>query len=96
MDNGNNQTDIVSISAIAGEGRVRRWETATHYYQVTVAIDLFGDVTLLRSWGRLGEPQGQVRLDVLPSLLDAEQRLARIAKRRQRGGYQTIGENGDE
>jgi predicted DNA-binding WGR domain protein len=48
--------------------------------------DLFGDVSLVREWGRIGQP-GKLRLDRHDSEQTAGRALARLAAAKRRRGY---------
>lgn len=57
------------------------------FYRLAVWPDLFGGFSLVREWGRLGQP-GQLRLDPYGSQAEAETALARLARAKRRRGYQ--------
>ena len=58
------------------------------YYQVDLVQDLFGDWTVIQSWGAVGSKRGRVRIVYVPSYAAGLERLAAIGKRRQQRGYQ--------
>lgn len=59
------------------------------YYRMSVLPNLFGEWTLHREWGRLGQ-SGQVRLDLFRSQLEAEDALKSLMYSKQKREYQTI------
>lgn len=56
------------------------------YYAVSIEPSLFGDVALVRRWGRIGT-QGCQMIELLPSPAEAEERQARIETAKRRKGY---------
>ena len=60
------------------------------FYRMEVWPDLFGHALLLRQWGRIGT-EGRRRLDPHPDPGAAINALARLARRKRRGGYQDRG-----
>ncbi len=56
-------------------------------YQVELVRDLFGDWTIILSWGGLGSRQGQMRVIDVPSQAAGVERIESIRKRRQQRGY---------
>ena len=59
------------------------------FYTLTVWPDLFGGVTLVREWGRIGQ-DGTVRRRHFAVETSAEQELNRIARRKIRRGYRLV------
>jgi predicted DNA-binding WGR domain protein len=60
------------------------------FYALSLENSLFGDILLVRRWGRIGT-HGRVRFDWFDSLTDAANELARIASVKARRGYQELG-----
>lgn len=56
------------------------------FYRLDIAPDLFGGVTLVRNWGRIGHP-GQQRLHWFPDLQGARHEQAAWLRRKLRRGY---------
>ena len=54
---------------------------------MTVQPDLFGGVSLVREWGRIGMA-GQVRVDLYPDEGCAVDALARLTQAKKKRGYQ--------
>jgi predicted DNA-binding WGR domain protein len=59
------------------------------FYIVTLAPTLFGEVALVREWGRIGSA-GTVRETWLASAGAAEAAALRLARRKRRRGYRRI------
>jgi predicted DNA-binding WGR domain protein len=59
------------------------------YYHCAVWPGLFGDVSLVREWGRIGQP-GRQRLDPHPDTAGAQTKLAELVRRKERRGYRRI------
>lgn len=66
-----------------------RWIQAekARYYQADLVQDLFGEWTLVCSWGGLGTALGGLSSTGVPSLEDGFLRLETIGKLRHRHGY---------
>ena len=59
------------------------------YYRMLVLPNLFGEWTLQREWGRIG--QGcRVRLDLFRSEAEAERALSRLGGAKQRRAYEQV------
>lgn len=56
------------------------------YYCVDVAPTLFGEVCVLRSWGRIGT-HGRSRIETCATLEDAENAASRTLRQKVRRGY---------
>lgn len=68
---------------------LRREDTSRnmrHFYMMVVQRDLFGGVSLVREWGRVGS-SGQVRIDHHPDEGRALDALADLASVKRRRGY---------
>ena len=61
-------------------------ENKFRFYVMYVAENLFGEWSLVREWGRIGQA-GQMRIDWCGSLEDARGRLAKKHKEKLRRGY---------
>lgn len=59
------------------------------FYTLSLENSLFGDILLVRRWGRIGT-HGRVRLDWFDNLADAANELTRIASVKARRGYQEL------
>lgn len=56
------------------------------FYAIALQPTLFGEVSVIRSWGRIGT-RGQVKLETFPSLPTAEKQAISIARQKRRRGY---------
>lgn len=59
------------------------------FYAVSLQRSLFGDIVLVRRWGRIGI-RGQVKSDWYDAPDAAEQALGRLLRTKTRRGYQMI------
>lgn len=60
------------------------------FYALSLENSLFGDILLVRRWGRIGT-HGRVRFDWFENPADAADELTRIASVKARRGYQEFG-----
>lgn len=60
------------------------------YYRALLQPDLFGDWTLMRSWGSLDNARGQVRIEKIFDPVAGVQIMAAIHRRRMANGYLPI------
>ena len=60
------------------------------FYALSLENSLFGDILLVRRWGRIGT-HGRVRFDWFENPTDAANELTRIASAKARRGYQEFG-----
>ena len=56
------------------------------YYVLSIEPSLFGDATLIREWGRIGQP-GQKRIELYESQSSAVEALEIWLQRKRRRGY---------
>lgn len=56
------------------------------YYVLSIEPSLFGDATLVRQWGRIGQP-GQRRIELYESQTRAVEALETWLQRKRRRGY---------
>jgi hypothetical protein len=59
------------------------------YYRVVAQLDLFGDWTLVRSWGSLDSHHGQVCTELISTYELGQKVIEDISKRRAYRGYLT-------
>lgn len=59
------------------------------FYRTVVWADLFGGVSLVREFGKMGRP-GQMRLDAHGDPDSARKRMARLIREKERRGYRRI------
>jgi len=62
---------------------------AFRFYRAALWDDLFGRVTLMREWGRIGRP-GQLRLEPFEDHQQAEAALMKLVQQKQRKGYRRL------
>ena len=60
------------------------------FYCLSVEQSLFGDVALVREWGRIGT-MGRRRLDLYADAAQAREALRRLAASKFRRGYSSVG-----
>jgi predicted DNA-binding WGR domain protein len=56
------------------------------FYLLSLQHTLFGDVSLIRNWGRIGKG-GQMKVETFPTQADAVRAMERISSRKRRRGY---------
>lgn len=59
------------------------------FYALSLENSLFGDILLVRRWGRIGT-HGRIRFDWFDTLAEAASELARIAAIKARRGLPTV------
>jgi predicted DNA-binding WGR domain protein len=57
------------------------------YYTLDLQPTLFGDVALVRAWGRIGRGRGQVKTETFITVEAATVACAELARRKRRRGY---------
>ena len=62
---------------------------AFRFYRLSLWSNLFGGVSLVREWGRIGQP-GQLRLDPYPDQAAAAAVLEVLRRRKVRRGYREV------
>ena len=67
--------------------RIRPERNERRFYALSVGVDLFGNIHLLRNWGRIGTG-GRVRVDVYSGTGDAISALQKRARAKCRRGYE--------
>ena len=56
------------------------------FYRMSLQPDLFGNISLLREWGRIGY-RGQVRIETHEEKAEATKAMIKLAIEKQRRGY---------
>ena len=69
--------------------RIEPGSNAYRFYHLALWPDLVGDVSLVREWGRIGQP-GKLRLDRHDSEQAAGRALERLVEAKRRRGYRQI------
>ena len=67
--------------------RIDPAQNMRRYYRLSLQPGLFGDIGLVREWGRIGT-RGQSRTDWFQGEAEAEAASARLTREKQRRGYQ--------
>lgn len=75
-----------SVTALA---RIQPERNQWRFYRLALWPDLFGQVCLVREWGRIGRP-GRLRRDPFPDAALAAQALEQLARTKRRRGYQDV------
>ncbi len=66
--------------------RIRPERNEWRFYRIDIWPDLFGGVSLVRQWGRIGQ-NGQCRRDPYPSETDAAKAAQALIEAKERRGY---------
>jgi predicted DNA-binding WGR domain protein len=66
--------------------RIRPEQNEWRFYRLGLWPDLFGQVCLVREWGRIGRP-GQMRHEFFPDGVKAAFALDRLASAKRKRGY---------
>jgi len=69
--------------------RIDPEQNLSRFYTLVIERDLFGQVVLVRSWGRIGA-RGREIVEPYLDELEAEAALERIAARKRRRGYRDL------
>ncbi len=56
------------------------------FYAIALQPTLFGEVSVIRSWGRIGT-RGQMKLETFPSRPAAEREAVALERQKRRRGY---------
>lgn len=72
---------------------ILHWHNPTNgrRYQAVLGQDLFGDIVLWRGWCSADGRRGGEMAEVFTWEEDADRALKRVARRRERRGYERIG-----
>jgi predicted DNA-binding WGR domain protein len=73
--------------------RIEPQRNMNRFYALSVQPDLFGTVSVVKEWGRIGQP-GTVRQEVCADETAARAALALRMSRKFKRGYQRIGSQG--
>src|SRR5690348_1487605 len=60
------------------------------FYRLTLWPNLFGEVSLVREYGRLGQTGGHLRFDLFPDADTANEAFQRLLKQKLRRGYNVL------
>jgi predicted DNA-binding WGR domain protein len=81
-----NEARLHDFSAPTILRRIRPEHNERRFYALVVTADLFGNIVLVRNWGRIGT-RGKQRGDLHPDYTSAASTLERLAGRKRRRGY---------
>jgi predicted DNA-binding WGR domain protein len=70
--------------------RIRPEHNERRFYALAVRADLFGNIVLMRNWGRIGTG-GSQREDLQCDFTSAAESLERLARKKRRRGYVNYG-----
>lgn len=59
------------------------------FYRIDIALNLFGEVAVLRNWGRIGT-QGRVSIETCATAGEAAVAAARTLRQKTRRGYREV------
>jgi predicted DNA-binding WGR domain protein len=60
------------------------------FYRLSSALSLFGDICVVREWGRIGRP-GRMRIDLYEKVEEAAAARLALERSKQRRGYREAG-----
>lgn len=66
--------------------RIDHTANMARFYAIVLQPTLFGEVSVLRSWGRIGT-RGQAKIETFSTSLAAERQAALVEQRKRRRGY---------
>jgi len=81
--------NVRPMDTLTDDIHLRRIDPAINmhrFYGLTIQPTLFGGVSVMRIWGRIG-CQGQAMIQTYETLEDAREELSRIRKAKLRKGY---------
>lgn len=81
-----NSAPVVRPRADIALTRIRPERNEWRFYRLGLWPDLFGQVCLVREWGRIGRP-GQMRHESFPDGVKAALALDRLASAKRKRGY---------
>ena len=77
--------------ALAHLHRIDPEANMARFYCIDVAATLFGDVSVLRTWGRIGT-HGRTSIETCASAEEAERAASHTLRRKMRRGYLPAGQ----
>lgn len=63
------------------------------FYRLSTMPSLFGDICVVREWGRIGRP-GRMRIDLYEKVEDATAAWSSLERTKRRRGYRAVPEIG--
>ncbi len=70
--------------------RIRPEHNERRFYALAVTVDLFGNIVLMRNWGRIGAG-GRQREELHSDVVAAAESLERLVRKKRRRGYVDYG-----
>ena len=77
--------------ALAHLHRIDPEANMARFYCIDIAATLFGDVSVLRNWGRIGT-HGRTRLETCATVEEAERAASQTLRQKMRRGYLPAGQ----
>jgi predicted DNA-binding WGR domain protein len=77
--------------ALAHLHRINPEANMARFYCIDTAPTLFGEVCVLRTWGRIGT-SGRTSIETCASVEDAERAASQTLRRKMQRGYQPTGQ----
>lgn len=77
--------------ALAHLHRIDPKTNMARFYCIYVAMTLFGDVSVFRTWGRIGT-HGRTSIETCASVEEAETAASQTLRRKMRRGYRPAGQ----
>ena len=71
--------------------RINSEANMARFYCIDVAATLFGDISVLRTWGRIGT-HGRTSIETCASFEDAERAASHTLRQKMRRGYLPVGQ----
>ena len=59
------------------------------FYRLSSTPSLFGDICLVREWGRIGRP-GRIRIDLYKAVEEARAARAALSREKRQRGYRDV------
>ncbi|MGF9566883.1 WGR domain-containing protein [Neorhizobium sp. BT27B] len=69
-------------------------QNMARYYMLSIQPTLFGEIAVMRSWGRIGNIGGEM-MDVFDTERDAAQHFLELARRKRKKGYRPVASCGN-
>lgn len=73
--------------------RIDASKNMARYYALSIQPTLFGEVAVVRAWGRIGKRGGE-KSEVFPTEREAASRFLELVRRKRQKGYRPVGNRG--
>ena len=77
---------IMQIQDVIHLRRIDPARNMARFYRLSSALSLFGDICLVREWGRIGRP-GRMRIDLYEKVEEAAAARLALERSKRRRGY---------